>query len=261
MTSPENLDLTEIACQLHEARVSTSPIDFVTSTLPHLTWDNARAIARTCDELRRSDGETQVGWKLGWTSTAMREALGIDRPNWGTLWDSQVCGPELALDAFIHPKIEPELVWRAPVDLMGDVDAEEVASCGGEWALGIEVVDPRFLSFNFQALDNTADNSSSAAIRLGEFSASEADVEVNVDDLLVTFSDTHDSRSGRGSLAMGSPWEAIAWLARSLALEDLSIRKGDIVFTGGLTAPFDAKRGTTYGLAGSPLDATAVRFV
>ena len=40
---------------------------------------------------------------------------------------------------------------------------------GGEWALGIEVVDPRFPSFAFQALDNTADNSSSAAVAIGGF--------------------------------------------------------------------------------------------
>jgi len=209
-----------------------------------------------CDQLRRDLGETQIGWKLGWTSEAMRTALGIDRPNWGTLWDEQVASPSLDLSRFIHPKVEPELVWRAPVDVDGELGSSDVRELGGQWALGIEVVDPRYPSYNFEALDNTADNSSSAAVRFGDFHPFDGALE----SLEVTFADGDEQRLGLGSQAMGSPYEAVAWLTRSLAEEGLRVRAGDIVFTGGLTAPFDAVSGGHYTLASAALAGTTLTF-
>ncbi len=249
-------DIEQIARGLDRARIDASPIDFVTSTLPDLDWDSARQIARRCDALRTDAGQTQIGWKLGWTSAAMRTALGIDRPNWGTLWDTQRGGSTLSLANYIHPKVEPELVWRTPATLSADMTAGDIARLGGEWALGIEVVDPRFPSFGFKALDNTADNSSSAAIRLGEFFENVTDLE----DLEVAFSNGVEARSGLGSQTMGSPWEAISWLVRSLAKEQLHVNSGDIIFTGGLTAPFDAVVESTYDLSCSRLGCTTVSF-
>ncbi len=256
MTTPEFVDSMGLAVQLYDARQSASPAPLITARFPDLPLADARAIARFSDELRRDDGETQIGWKLGWTSQAMRTALGIDQPNWGTLWDTQVATSSLCFDDFIHPKIEPELVWRSPVDFPDAITAAEVRESGGSWALGLEVVDPRFPSFNFTALDNTADNSSSAAVRLGGFS----NVEIDLAAVDLTFSNGSESRTGAGNQAMGSPFEAVAWLSRSLAEENLSIRAGDIVFTGGITAPFDVAIGSTYEVSAPSLETTTLRF-
>lgn len=255
-STPSASRLEDIAIAIDRARHEATPVNFVTSTIPNLTWDEARTIARRCDQLRTSSGEKQIGWKLGWTSEAMRTALGIDRPNWGTLWDGQVAGSALSRASYIHPKVEPELVWRSPATLSPDMSAAEIAELGGEWALGIEVVDPRFPSFDFEALDNTADNSSSAAIQLGDFSTGVAQLE----HLEVSFSNGVETRAGRGSQAMGSPWEAIAWLVRSLADEQLEVSSGEIIFTGGLTAPFDATADHTYSVSCPGLDQTDLRF-
>jgi len=254
------MDPEHLAHELYEAAQTARPVALLTERYPDLDWNGARAIARSTDAHRRTNGDSQIGWKLGWTSEAMRMALGIDRPNWGTLWASQVAGAELHLDRLIHPKIEPELVWKAPVDFAGpEVTAADIAAADGEWALGLEVVDPRFPSFAFAALDNTADNSSSAAIRLGDFQAVEDAAAVAAQ--AVHLSDGPETRTGEGSQAMGSPVEAVAWLVRSLAVEGLSISEGDIVFTGGLTAPFDAAAGVTYRLAGAPFEDAVLSFV
>ena len=243
--TPGELDFADVALRLHEARQSATPTQFITRTFRDLSWTDARAIALITDQLRVDDGETQIGWKLGWTSEAMRTALGIDRPNWGTLWDTQVLDDALALRQYIHPKIEPELVWRSPTDLPSSITTAGLADLGGEWALGLEVVDPRFPSFDFDALDNTADNSSSAAVLMSEFH------QINVDpaEVAVAFTDDTTTYSGEGNQAMSSPLVAVAWLVRSLAEEGLHVRQGDIVFTGGLTAPFDATVGATYRLS------------
>lgn len=244
------IDHGALSAELFDAAARGVPVPLITGRHPGLTWNDARSIATGMDDLRRQAGELQIGWKLGWTSSAMREALGIDQPNWGTLWESQRIGGSLGLSSFIHPKVEPELVWRCPVSLSGNVDASTVADLGGEWALGIEVVDPRFPSFDFEALDNTADNSSSAAVRVGEFAVTDHPLE----DLEICFSDETDSRRGPGSQAMGSPWEAIAWLVRALADESgTGLSAGDIVFTGGLTAPFDLRSGRTYTVSSTAL--------
>ena len=109
-------------------------MELFTARYPGLTWHDARAIARRRDEMRRNAGETFIGYKLGWTSAAMREALGIDRPNWGTLWASQFTGEDgsavmvsnhggllpfdgamTAVDVFMHT--DPPRLARSIVDL------------------------------------------------------------------------------------------------------------------------------------------------
>lgn len=254
-----DFDLDDVATELFAASSSGRPVELFTERFCGFDWEDARRVAKATDRLRLEAGDTQIGWKLGWTSAAMRQALGIDRPNWGTLWQSQTIAPGDGLDLknFIHPKIEPELVWRCPVDLGGsDVTATDIAEVGGQWALGLEVVDPRFPSFTFDALDNTADNSSSAAIALGDFTSATtlAEQSIDPDELTVAFSDGAESRDGVGSNAMTSPLEAVAWFVRAMADESLPLAAGDIVFTGGLTAPFDVSSGVTYQLTGPPLD-------
>ncbi|MDW3178415.1 MAG: hypothetical protein R8J94_13570 [Acidimicrobiia bacterium] len=252
------IDHSALAVELYEAERSTVPIRFLTERYPGLEWHDARKIARATDALRRSEGETQVGWKLGWTSEAMRTALGIDRPNWGTLWARQQMDSSTTFSAFIHPKIEPELVWRCPQNIDGAPSADELRELGGQWTLGIEVVDPRFPSFDFDALDNTADNSSSAAIAIGSFQNTTALPEL--ESLQVELSDGRETRHGLGSQAMGSPWEAIAWLVRSLAEEGDSIQADEIVFTGGITAPFDVVRGHRYSMSAEGFSTVNLTF-
>lgn len=195
-----------------------------------------------------------IGYKLGWTSAAMRDALAIDRPNWGTLWSSQVATDGLVAHELIHPKIEPELVYRVPAAAVGVVPdgPEAVAGWRGEWALGIEVVDPRFPDYGFRWLDNTADNSSAARVVIGPFAGIDT---VDLDAVTVEFSDGHDVRRGVGSNAMGNPCTAIAWLARSLSAEGTDLVAGQVVFTGGLTAPFDVRPGERYTLSSPQLPA------
>ncbi len=252
-----------LADELYRAAKQAQPVHLLTKRFPDLDWDGARQVARATDALRSSAGEIQVGWKLGWTSAAMRRALGVNRPNWGTLWQSQILQQPQHLDltAFIHPKVEPELVWRCPSDISGvDVTADDIAELGGHWALGLEVVDPRFPSFSFDALDNTADNSSSAAVAVGQFVSAE---ELRVGssggptELSVSFTDDYETRNGVGSNAMDSPLEAVAWFVRAMAVEGLTLGADQIVFTGGLTAPFDVAAKATYRLTGSPLPAVS----
>ncbi len=208
-----------------------------------LDWKIARRIAVERDKLRSGDNDTRIGYKLGWTSATMREALGVDRPNWGTLWRSQRIDDRLDLTRMRHAKVEPEIVYVAERQLGGsDVDAIDVLANASGWAVGIEVVHPRWESFRFSWLDNTADNSSAQAVAIGSVRQLDADPST----LEIEFSDDAETRTGRGDQAMGSPAESVAWLVRQLDAEGQSIHAGDIVFTGGLTAPFDVSADSHY---------------
>jgi 2-oxo-3-hexenedioate decarboxylase len=59
---------------------------------------------------------------------------------------------------------------------------------------------------------------------------------------------------------MGAPEEAIAWLVRQLHTEGEWLQAGQIVFAGGLTAPFDAAAGCVYELTCPHLATVSVRF-
>jgi len=220
-------------------------------TFPELDWAGARRIALARDDLRRTDRDRCIGYKLGWTSAAMRQALGIERPNWGTLWETQRTEGHLDLTPLRHAKVEPEIVFTAGTELNGTkITADDVIDTAAGWAVGIEVVHPRWASYEFTWLDNTADNSSAAAVLHG----TARPLDIAPADVAVTFSAGAETRTGSGAQAMGSPAEAVAWLARQLAPEGRSIEPGQIVFTGGLTAPFDVEAGTCYSVRSPQLE-------
>ncbi|MEO1060596.1 MAG: hypothetical protein AAFZ07_04200 [Actinomycetota bacterium] len=230
------LDAVALAEELAAAERDGSWVPLLSERIPTLDRATARAVARARDELRRAAGDAQIGFKLGWTSVAMREALGIERPNWGSLWASQVVDGDLDLGRLHQPKAEPELVAE-----IGDDGAP------ARWCLGIEIVNPRFATYDFDQLDNTADNSSCARIRLGPW------VELDGDpaDVLVELSDGGTLRQGSGANVTGGPTASVAWLRDELVAEDLALRAGDLVFTGGLTAPLDVVAGRSL-VARSP---------
>ena len=243
--------------RLRDAEDRLAPAPLATTAIAHLDWATARAVARARDQLRLDAGDTPIGYKLGWTSAAMRTALGIDRPNWGTLWASQRVDGHLDASRVPVAKIEPEIVFVAQRALEGDdVDAAEVTAAAAGWALGLEVVQPRYLSFEFTWLDNTADNSSAHAVAVGAVSP----LEISPAEVELVFGDGAEERAGAGVSAMDSPAEAVAWLVRSLAEEGLSLAAGDIVFTGGLTAPFDVVPGAHYAASSALLPRVSLRI-
>lgn len=240
-----------VARELREAEPGAGCVELLTDRFPDLTWPEARAVARARDRLRVEAGEHQLGYKLGWTSLAMREALGIERPNWGTLWNAHRVDGALELDRFRHPKIEPEFVYRAGASLGATATVDDVLASADGWAIGLEVVDPRFVDFDFRWLDNTADNSSAGGVVVSPF----VDLgDLDLAALELDFGDDEVRRSGTGQVVMGSPAEAVAWLAKQLAEEDLNIEPGMVIFTGGVTAPVDARPSTTVAAQCRSLD-------
>jgi 2-keto-4-pentenoate hydratase len=197
--------------------------------------DEAYDVQRILTTRRVSNGERRAGWKLGYTSAAMRRQMGIDRPNFAPLTDAMVLssGDVLPEQGLLQPRVEPEVVLVIG-DLdpasAGDVDA--VLACVHSAVAGLEVVDSVWTRYRFRLEDNTADGSSAAFAVLGH--------EVGVTrlaDLSVTlYRNGSPVGHGLGRDAMGSPLDALRWLVGALGERGETLRSGDVVLTGGLTA-------------------------
>lgn len=238
-------EVAAFAERLAVAEATRIPIDRLTDERPDLSLADAYRIQDSLVGRRLGRGERLVGAKLGFTSLAMRRALGVETPNFGWLTDAMLLdGPAVPLGTLIHPKVEPEIAFLLGRDLAGPaVTAVHVLEATVGVALCLEVVDSRYEGFRFRAPDNIADNSSAARLVLGgrlveprSIDLAELGVVFSVDGELVA--------TAAGAAVEGHPATAVAWLARRLAESGRSLRAGDLVISGGLTAPVDLRPGS-----------------
>ena len=85
--------------------------------------------------------------KIGLTSTAIQQQLGVSEPDYGALWKSdfyEAAGGrvEIAASAFLQPRIEAEVAFLIRDELGGGhVTAEDVLAATEACATGVEIVD------------------------------------------------------------------------------------------------------------------------
>ena len=243
------MDIGSAADRLEQARSSNGGLPLFSRDPGGLSAEEAWAVAAEVDRRLMERGRHRTGYKLGWTSAAMCEALGIDAPNFGSLWEDMATDGTLDLSRLRHPKAEPEFAFLADRSLSGSqVGAGDVQRVG-RWAVALEVVDPRWESYEFTWLDNTADGSSAAAYSVGGFVA----VDIAPEDLTLTMTWGGEQRSGSGRATMGSPAEAVAYLVRELTQRGAHLDAGMVVLTGGITAPIDLERGLEIELSSPQL--------
>jgi 2-keto-4-pentenoate hydratase len=213
----------ELAQILLTARAERRTIEPVTATEP-LSLDEAYEVQRAGLNLRIARGERLVGWKLGYTSAAMREQMGIDSPNFGPLTDVMQRTSGADVGAWLtQPRVEPEIAV-----LMGTG-----GRIGAAFAC-LEVVDSVYRDYRFTLADNTADGSSAGVFVLGP--------ELPIGDLAaiqVQFVvDGEPVAVASGAAADGDPLKGVAWLRDQLHARGFELAVGDIVLTGGLTRAF-----------------------
>ena len=250
--------LIELAARLREAERARTAIEPLTAEHPSISMREAYEIQTTNFEARR---EPKIGYKLGFTSEAMRLQMGISSPNYGHL-SAGMMAPDgrVKLSELIHPRIEPEVALFVDEDLSGnETTAEEVRSAVGRLCAAIEVVDSRFVGYRFRLEDNTADNSSAARFVLGE-SAFPDDAPEPRHTEVSMYEAGEKFASGVGENAMGDPLEAVAWLVRTLSAEGRGIEAGSVVLTGGLTQAYPVTRPGTFAVEFSGLERVEATF-
>lgn len=215
-----------------------------------LTMAQAYSVQRAMTALRVSGGQRHVGWKLGYTSQAMRQQMGVHEPNYGPLLDQMLLFDGATLcEGTTQPRVEPEIGVRLARRLAGQISRAEVEAAIEDTFACLEVVDSVYTDYRFTIEDNTADGSSAARVVVGASLAACGRLE----DLPVVLERNGQVvENGVGAAASGHPLDGVVWLAAQLAAQGQALEAGDLIITGGLTgsvplAPGDDVRATFGG--------------
>ncbi|WP_410564076.1 2-keto-4-pentenoate hydratase [Amycolatopsis sp. cmx-4-61] len=202
---------------------------------PDLDVDTAYAIQDEALRQRRARGETLIGVKLGLTSRAKQQRMGIDAPLLAWLTDAMVLPAGVPVPSLIHPRAEPELVFVLGRRLAGPgVTAATALAAVDRVYGGIEVIDSRYADYRFTLPDAVADNGSSAYFSVGPVGLPPAALDLSLEAALLEV-DGQIVDTATGAAVLGHPAEALALAANTLAARGLALEEGWLVLTGGMT--------------------------
>jgi 2-keto-4-pentenoate hydratase len=232
LDADDTLDPAAVAAALYSARQAGSTLDELLSAQLGLSVEDAYRVQDQMTALRLASGERIIGWKLGYTSAAMRAQMGVASPNFGPLMDVMILDSPAVIPAgALQPRVEPEVGLRLGRRLSAPFSVEAVLdACDAAFAC-LEIVDSVWSGYRFKLEDNTADGSSAAWVAVG----SELPL-TGLESLPVTLlADGEAVESGTGEAASGHPAAGVVWLAEQLAARGRWLEAGDLVITGGLT--------------------------
>ncbi|AIO35889.1 2-keto-4-pentenoate hydratase [Burkholderia cenocepacia] len=234
MTDPNTVR--ELAARLREAEASRRTIEPVRGTIALDDMTTAYAVQQANVERRIAAGERVVGRKIGLTSRAVQQQLGVDQPDFGALFASMAYGDSepIPLSTLIQPKVEAEIALVLERDLTHDRHTFADILRASAYALAaIEVVDSRIENWNIRFVDTVADNASSARFVLGSRPVTLSRLDLTA--CAMTLSRDGDVLSeGSGAACLGNPLNAAVWLADRMAQLGTPLRAGDVVLTGAL---------------------------
>lgn len=230
-------DAESAALALREAERDRDPRGRITAEWDGLDLETAYAIQRANIEDRVRRGDRIVGTKLGLTSAAKQQRMGITSPLTAVLLESYVLGADVPvpLDTLIQPRIEPEIVFVMGRRLQGPgVTAATALEAVDRVYAGFEVIDSRFVAYDFALPDVVADNASSAYFIVGGVGVAPHDLDLALEAVVLSVNGQVVA-TATGAAVQGHPAEALALAANTLAARGQFVEAGEIVLTGGLT--------------------------
>lgn len=250
------------ADRLTEAGRTSVPCEPVRDLLGEEDIDLAYEVQQQLTERRLAEGARIVGRKIGLTSPAVQQQLGVDRPDFGVLFDDMdvTALDEVPSDRLLQPKAEAEIAFVLSADLdADDLDLAAVRAAVDYAVAALEIVDSRVGDWNIKITDTVADNASSGLYVLGtdrlnldEFEPVDATMRMYVDDELVS--------EGNGAACLGDPLNALLWLARTAREFGNPLRAGQVVLSGALGPMVPAPRGVTVRAEISSLGTVTAKF-
>jgi 2-keto-4-pentenoate hydratase len=252
-----------LASRLRAAEADCSPIDPIASELGEKNVAAAYAVQAEVTKRGIADGRRLVGRKIGLTSKAVQQQLGVDQPDYGALFaDMEILtGGEIQNSKLIQPRIEAEIAVVLDRDLPErDVTMAELMRAIGYVVPALEIVDSRIRDWKITILDTVADNGSSARFVLGAAPKRLTDVDLEACGMTMTRNGAIVS-VGSGAACLGHPLKAALWLARAMSEAANPLRAGDVVLTGALGPVSPATAGEFYEAKISGFAPVNVRFV
>lgn len=259
---PEQINT--LARQLDSVRLEKRSVERLTLEHPALSLEQAYAIQEAGIALRHARGERTVGLKMGLTSEAKRQQMGLDSPVFGELTDAMQVKDRgvFRLGGSIHPKIEPEIAFEIGRPLSGKVSLEEAAAACTRAFAAMEILDSRYRDFKYFSLpDVVADNSSSSHFVVA---AEGRPLQgLSLESLPIVMEVNGETKqTAVGSAISGHPLRSVVQLCELLAQRGRSLPAGSIVLAGAATVaevlkPGDRVRTTIGGLGSVEVSVSA----
>ncbi|WP_433622228.1 2-keto-4-pentenoate hydratase [Nocardia sp. CA-120079] len=223
---------------------------------------SAYAVQAELTRRRIADGAVIVGRKIGLTSPAVQQQLGVDQPDFGVLFADMDCSSAASVPSWrlLQPKAEAEIAFILKDDLDdGDLGDEQIRAAVDYAVAALEIVDSRIADWDITITDTVADNASSGLfvladqrLTLDDFSPREIMMRMYADDELVS--------EGNGAACLGDPLNALAWLARTARKYGEPLRAGQIILSGALGPMVPTPPGTRIRAEIGPLGSVSATF-
>jgi 2-keto-4-pentenoate hydratase len=252
-----------LAARLLAAEAACAPIDPIAVELGAKDVASAYAVQAEVTKRGLANGRRLVGRKIGLTSKAVQQQLGVEQPDYGALFaDMEVAtGGEVHGGKLIQPRIEAEIAIVLDRDLQEpDLSMGELMRAVAYTVPALEIVDSRIRDWKITILDTVADNGSSARFVLGAAPKRLTDIDLEACGMMMTRNGAIVS-VGSGAACLGHPLKAALWLARAMAATGEPLRAGSVVLTGALGPVSPAATGEFYEARISGFAPVNVRFV
>ena len=252
-----------LAEMLLAAEQSQKPIPPLTESDPGISVEEAYRIQLLVMEMKKSRGQVVVGKKIGLTSLAMQNMLGVKEPDYGHILDGMVVmeAEKILTTDLIKPRIEGELAFVLKEDLQGPgVTLTEVIRCSEGVIPSLEIIDSRIVDWKIKLPDTVADNASSARIVLGGTITPLHSLDLRTVGMVLE-KNGEAVATAAGAAVLGHPAQAVAWLANKLAAYDITLRKGEVILSGSLTAAMPVGAGDFVRADFGPLGDVKTKFL
>jgi 2-oxo-hept-3-ene-1,7-dioate hydratase len=258
----------EIAQRLHDAERTRTTIKQISQLHPELNVEDAYAIQRAGVVLAAADGRVVKGRKIGLTSRAMQQAVNIEEPDYGVLYEDMFYadGDTIPFERFIAPRVEVELAFVLGRPLRGPgCTLEQVLAATDHVTPAVEILDARFQMTDPDSgssrtiVDTIADNAADAAIVTGGRPVRPDEVDLRWVAALLTRQGVIEE-SGVAAAVLDHPGNGVAWLADRLAGHGDSLEAGQLILSGSFIRPVWVRAGDTFCADYGPLGTITFAF-
>jgi 2-keto-4-pentenoate hydratase len=238
----------DVAAALRRAEADRQPIPPLRETWPGIDVVDAYEVQLLNIRRRLDAGATVKGHKVGLSSKAMQEMMGVDEPDYGHLLSDMEVSSDAPVPAarYCYPRVEVEVGFVLGRTLPGRGCTEADVLAATEYvAPAIELIDSRITDWDIRIADTIADNASSAGFVLGP-------ERVKPDELDLTAIDARLHRNGeqvaegRSDAVLGNPVTAVAWLADKVASFGVVLEAGHVILPGSVHRAIDAAPGDRF---------------
>jgi 2-oxopent-4-enoate/cis-2-oxohex-4-enoate hydratase len=248
--------------ELYHAMHTQTVVEPLTTRHPDITIAHAYNIQQRMLSNRLNAGERIVGKKIGVTSAAVMNMLSVYQPDFGYLLDGMIYNEGQSIDAktLIQPKAEGEIAFILKKDLMGPGISNADVLAATECVMPcFEIVDSRIRDWKIKIQDTVADNASCGVFVLGDCAVDPRRIDLSTCGMVLE-KNGEIIGTGAGAAALGSPVNAVAWLANTLGRLGIGMKAGEVILSGALAAMSPAKAGDNFRVSIGGMGSCSVRF-